>query len=78
MILKKSKNFPKIDNFYLTNPELYGIIITEREVISMKIYGIFNTNGVLLGKIAKRSISDAEAWFKETYPHKAFAYICEM
>mgnify|MGYP003291519722 CR=1 FL=1 len=57
---------------------LYLIHSKEREVMNMKIYGIFSTNGVLLGRVAKRSISDAEAWFKENYPHKAFAYISEM
>ena len=53
------------------------IIESEREVIIMKIYVFDNINGVVIRKDAK-SIDEAIAWFKETYPTRAFSCVYEQ
>ena len=63
----------------LTNNQLDVIIIieSEREVNKMKIYVFDGINGVIARKAAK-SIDDAIAWFKETYPTRAFSCVYEQ
>ena len=53
------------------------IIESEREVTIMRIYVFETTNGVVIRKAAK-SIDEAIAWFKETYPTRAFSCIYEQ
>ena len=61
----------------LTKP-LKGVIITiEREVIIMRIYVFETINGVVIRKAAK-STDEAIAWFKETYPTRAFSCVYEQ
>ena len=50
---------------------------TEREVIIMKIYVFESTNDVVIRKAAK-SIDEAIAWFKATYPTRAFSCVYEQ
>ena len=63
----------------LTISQFYDIIIIEkeREVVIMKIYVFDTINGVVIRKAAK-SIDEAIAWFKETYPTRAFSCIYEQ
>ena len=57
---------------------LKGVIITiEREVIIMRIYVFETINGVVIRKAAK-STDEAIAWFKETYPTRAFSCVYEQ
>ena len=61
----------------LTKP-LKGVIITiEREVMIMRIYVFETINGVVIRKAAK-STDEAIAWFKETYPTRAFSCVYEQ
>ena len=53
------------------------IIESEREVIIMKIYVFDTINGVVIRKAAK-STDEAIAWFKETYPTRAFSCVYEQ
>ena len=53
------------------------IIVNEREVKKMKIYVFDTINGVVIRKAAK-SIDEAIAWFKETYPTRAFSCVYEQ
>ena len=57
----------------------HGIIIIEkeREVNKMKIYVFDTINGVVIRKAAK-SIDEAIAWFKETYPTRTFSCVYEQ
>ena len=66
-------------NKELTNSYLDAIIIieSEREVNKMKIYVFDTINGVVIRKAAK-SIDKAIAWFKETYPTRAFSCVYEQ
>ena len=43
----------------------------------MKIYVFDTINGVVIRKAAK-SIDEAIAWFKETYPTRAFSCVYEQ
>ena len=63
----------------LTKQSTLDIIIieSEREVTIMKIYVIYAINGVIIRKAAK-SIDEAIAWFKETYPTWAFSCVYEQ
>ena len=63
----------------LTNHSKRVIIIieSEREVIIMKIYVFESTNDVVIRKAAK-SIDEAIAWFKATYPTRAFSCVYEQ
>ena len=63
----------------LTSCKDYGIIIieSEREVTIMKIYVFDTINGIVIRKAAK-SIDEAIAWFKETYPTRAFSCVYEQ
>ena len=63
----------------LTSCKDYGIIIieSEREVNKMKIYVFDSINGVVIRKAAK-SIDEAIAWFKATYPTRAFSCVYEQ
>ena len=63
----------------MTNNQLDVIIIieSEREVTIMKIYVFDTINGVVIRKAAK-SIDEAIAWFKETYPTRAFSCVYEQ
>ena len=61
----------------LTKP-LKGVIITiEREVMIMRIYVFETINGVVIRKAAK-STDEAIAWFKKTYPTRAFSCVYEQ
>ena len=53
------------------------IIVNEREVMIMKIYVFDTINGVVIRKAAK-SIDEAIAWFKETYPTRTFSCVYEQ
>ena len=53
------------------------IIESEREVTIMKIYVFETINGVVIRKAAK-SMDEAIAWFKETYPTRAFSCVYEQ
>ena len=53
------------------------IIESEREVNKMKIYVFDTINGIVIRKAAK-SIDEAIAWFKETYPTRAFSCVYEQ
>lgn len=53
------------------------IIESEREVNKMKIYVFDTINGVVIRKAAK-SIDEAIAWFKETYPTRTFSCVYEQ
>ena len=53
------------------------IIVNEREVNKMKIYVFDTINGVVIRKAAK-SIDEAIAWFKKTYPTRAFSCVYEQ
>ena len=57
----------------------HGIIIieSEREVNKMKIYVFDTINRVVIRKAAK-SIDEAIAWFKETYPTRTFSCVYEQ
>ena len=69
-----------IKNRGLTNSQPCDIInieIKKREVIIMKIYVFESTNDVVIRKAAK-SIDEAIAWFKETYPTRAFSCVYEQ
>ena len=48
-----------------------------REVKIMKIYVFDTINGVVIRKAAN-SIDEAIAWFKETYPTRAFSCVYEQ
>ena len=63
----------------LTSCKDYGIIIieSEREVTIMRIYVFETINGVVIRKAAK-STDEAIAWFKETYPTRAFSCVYEQ
>ena len=43
----------------------------------MRIYVFETINGVVIRKAAK-STDEAIAWFKETYPTRAFSYVYEQ
>ena len=61
----------------LTKPLKDVIITIEREVIIMRIYVFETINGVVIRKAAK-STDEAIAWFKETYPTRAFSCVYEQ
>ena len=61
----------------LTKPLKNAIITIEREVMIMKIYVFDTINGVVIRKAAN-SIDEAIAWFKETYPTRAFSCVYEQ
>ena len=63
----------------MTNNQLDVIIIieSEREVNKMKIYVFDCINGVIIRKAAK-SMDDAIAWFKATYPTRTFSCVYEQ
>ena len=63
----------------LTKQSTLGIIIieSEREVRTMRIYVFETINGVVIRKAAK-STDEAIAWFKETYPTRAFSCVYEQ
>ena len=63
----------------LTNCSKRVIIIieSEREVNNMKIYVFDCINGVIIRKAAK-SMDDAIAWFKATYPTRTFSCVYEQ
>ena len=58
----------------LTKPLKDVIITIEREVMIMRIYVFETINGVVIRKAAK-STDEAIAWFKETYPTRAFSCV---
>ena len=57
--------------------QYYNYRNKEREVTIMKIYVFDTINGVIIRKAAK-SIDEAIAWFKETYPTRAFSCVYEQ
>ena len=61
----------------LTNLIKNAIITIEREVMIMRIYVFETINGVVIRKAAK-STDEAIAWFKETYPTRAFSCVYEQ
>ena len=61
----------------LTKSLKSAIITIEREVIIMRIYVFETINGVVIRKAAK-STDEAVAWFKETYPTRAFSCVYEQ
>ena len=61
----------------LTKPLKNAIITIEREVMIMRIYVFETINGVVIRKAAK-STDEAIAWFKETYPTRAFSCVYEQ
>ena len=61
----------------LTKPLKNAIITIEREAMIMRIYVFETINGVVIRKAAK-STDEAIAWFKETYPTRAFSCVYEQ
>ena len=63
----------------LTKQSTLGIIIieSEREVRIMRIYIFETINGIVIRKAAK-STDEAIAWFKGTYPTRAFSCVYEQ
>ena len=61
----------------LTKSLKSAIITIEREVMIMRIYVFETINGVVIRKAAK-STDEAIAWFKETYPTRAFSCVYEQ
>ena len=57
--------------------QYYNYRKKKREVNKMKIYVFDTINGVVIRKAAK-SIDEAIAWFKETYPTRAFSCVYEQ